>query len=393
MKISHIFIGVLGVFFGIGVASGATWVYAQADGTIQACVKNGEVKELGVSVSCKDDEELLEWSIMGPPGPPGADGATGPEGPPGPPGPPGEDTLGNLDCTIDQIAKFDGANWVCADNNVADLEGRLAALEDLLMHFSRDGDDIIIAGANLKVVNGTGTTDGPSNSLGNVIIGYNEARTFSGADNDRSGSHMLVVGKEHNYSSYGGFVVGIRNETSGIFSSANGRNNLASGEFAIVNGGIGNVASGQHSSVSGGSGNTASGQNSSVSGGGANTASGLVASISGGELNTASGKTASISGGANNTANGDGASSVSGGANNLSSGQISSVCGGTDSVASGDYAVISGGFQNTASGQHSSVSGGIQNEASGKFSSVSGGLTRTAPGENNWAAGSLFETK
>jgi len=31
-------------------------------------------------------------------------------------------------------------------------------------------------GANLHVVNGTGTTDGPVNGLGNVIIGYSDER-------------------------------------------------------------------------------------------------------------------------------------------------------------------------------------------------------------------------
>jgi hypothetical protein len=36
------------------------------------------------------------------------------------------------------------------------LESRVAALESLLKHFSRDGDEITITGANLHIVNGVG---------------------------------------------------------------------------------------------------------------------------------------------------------------------------------------------------------------------------------------------
>ncbi len=144
-------------------------------------------------------------------------------------------------------------------------------LQDLLVHFSREYDEVFIRGANLHVVNGTGSTE-TANALGNVIIGYNEERITG---NDRSGSHMLVVGTELNYTQYGGVVVGDMNTTSGPFSS--------------VSGGFANTASGTHSSVSGGVSSTASGQRSSVSGGAANTASGARSSASGGNGNTASG--------------------------------------------------------------------------------------------------------
>ena len=106
---------------------------------------------------------------------------------------------------------------------------------DLLQHFSRDGDDIFITEANLHIVNGTGDTE-TTNGLGNVIVGYNESRADPSTD-DRTGSHMVVVGKENNYSSFGGVVVGLRNSTSGAYSS--------------VTAGIANVASGSWSSISG----------------------------------------------------------------------------------------------------------------------------------------------
>ncbi len=145
---------------------------------------------------------------------------------------------------------------------------------DLLEHFSRDGDDIFITEANLHIVNGTGDTE-TTNGLGNVIVGYNESRIDpSIAPDDRTGSHMVVVGAENNYSSFGGVVVGQRNSTSGTYSSVTGgRNNVASGTSSSVSGGRSNEASGYMSSVSGGTGNTAIGDYSSVSGGTDNTAS------------------------------------------------------------------------------------------------------------------------
>jgi hypothetical protein len=241
------------------------------------------------------------------------------------------------------------------------LEGRVAALEEMLEHFSREGDDIFITGANLHVRNDTGTTDGTPDGLGNVIIGYNELR---GTDDDRSGSHMLVVGKELNYSSFGGLVVGQHNETSGWFSTVSGgENNTASGSFSTVSGGFANTASGNTATVSGGADNTASG--------------GPVSTVSGGQDNVASGLAATVSGGGNNTASGDTAS-VSGGDSNTASGPSSTISGGQDNVASGTRSSVSGGRGNTAGAPFSSVSGGSTNMASGQFSTVSGGRNNTA---------------
>ena len=181
-----------------------------------------------------------------------------------------------------------------------------------LKHFNTIGNDIYIEGANLHVVNGTGSTDGEVNGLGNVIIGYNEPR--ANFDNDRSGSHMLVVGKYNNYSSFGGIVVGFHNETSGIgYSSVSGgSNNEASGLWSSISGGFDNTASGLDSSLSGGNGNTASGSFSSVSGGRDNEANGIDFVVSSGYNNTTSGFAASVSGGHGNNASGS-FSSVSGG--------------------------------------------------------------------------------
>jgi hypothetical protein len=272
---------------------------------------------------------------------------------------------------------------------VADLEARLATMEQLLIHLSRDGNDLTLTGANLHVVNGLDTTE-TSNGLGNVIIGYNEERP---SDNIRTGSHTLVIGKENNFSSYGGMVVGFSNTTSGAYSSVSGgASNTASGSRSSVSGGFQNTASGFQSSVSGGWMNTADGPQSSVSGGFQNTASGFESSVSGGFQNTASGAVSSVSGGRMNTASGS-QSSVSGGFQNTASGLGASVSGGDGNTAGGDYSTVGGGLNNIASGPRAVVSGGADNTAAGSKSSVSGGSGRSAPGAFDWAAGGLFQTE
>jgi hypothetical protein len=144
------------------------------------------------------------------------------------------------------------------------LAQRVAALEDLLQHFSRKGNEVFITGANLHIVNGLADTE-TTNALGNLIVGYNEP---FGEGDVRTGSHNVVVGKWHNFSSSGGLVVGQGNEISGL--------------FAVVSGGSSNTASGNYTSISGGTSNTASNFAASVSGGFSNTAGGVWSSVSGG---------------------------------------------------------------------------------------------------------------
>jgi hypothetical protein len=208
-----------------------------------------------------------------------------------------------------------------------DLAQRVKDLEYKLQYVTGGPNEVVITGANLRIVNGLGTTE-TTNELGNLIVGYNEERGF-GLDT-RTGSHNIVVGRAHNFSSFGGLVGGFQNEISGRFSSVCGGNvNIVTGDF------------------------------SSVSGGDANTASGLFSSVSGGSRNIASGFGSSVSGGFRN-------------------------------IASGLFSSVSGGDGNIASSFGSSVSGGNGNIASGNFSSVSGGANRSAPGTDDWAAGPLF---
>src|SRR4029434_14516 len=97
------------------------------------------------------------------------------------------------------------------------LPARVAALEDKLaaVTFDATANELVITGANLRIVNGLGTTD-TTNGLGNLIVGYNELRNNICCPplppDNRTGSHNIVVGKQHNFSSFGGLVVGVLTE-------------------------------------------------------------------------------------------------------------------------------------------------------------------------------------
>jgi len=166
---------------------------------------------------------------------------------------------------------------VRAQYNQGELEQRVADLEYKLQYVTGGANEVVIIGANLRIVNGLGNTE-TTNGLGNLIVGYNESRlifpecfppsTDPNCRDTRIGSHNVVVGRLHNFSSFGGLVVASGNEISGAFASVSGGSqNTASGTFASVSGGTRNTAGGDGSSVSGGVGNTASGRDSSVSGG------------------------------------------------------------------------------------------------------------------------------
>jgi hypothetical protein len=165
------------------------------------------------------------------------------------------------------------------------LEERVAALEDLLQPFSRDGNEVFITGANLHIVNGLEDTT-TANGAGNLIVGYNELRPVGG--DVRTGSHNIVVGWQNNFSSSGGAVIGAGNSITEDFASVfGGSGNVASGLGSTVCGGLFNIASGIESVVSGGQVNEAAGIRSSISGGNSNIASGFSSSVSGGLERTA----------------------------------------------------------------------------------------------------------
>src|SRR5262245_9593149 len=120
------------------------------------------------------------------------------------------------------------------------LPARVAALEDKLVAvtFNSANHELMLTGANLRIVNGLGSTE-TTNGVGNLIVGYNEPRGFE--PDVHTGSQNVVVGPQHNFSSFGGLVVGLQNEISGQYASVSGgARNHASGDSASVSGGAGN---------------------------------------------------------------------------------------------------------------------------------------------------------
>ena len=305
---------------------------------------------------------------------------------------------------------------------IAELEARLLAMEELVANntvLRLDGylslDDsnperptALFAGTNVQVVNGVGETD-TINGLGNVIIGYDEAvqsdpnypqldryvcsegnhwsvgSILAKADclglgfvwsiSHKTGSHNLVVGSKHNYSQYGGLVVGDYNTINGRYASVvGGSRNTASGDSSTVSGGVNNAARGNVSSVTGGHYNVAQVRVSSVNGGSQNTATGILSTVSGGQRNEAIDHFTTIVGGRENEAR-----------------KGSTVLGGSENRAIGYRSTISGGIGNVTRGDESHISGGENNTARGDYSSISGGSNREATGEADWVAGSLIQ--
>lgn len=167
--------------------------------------------------------------------------------------------------TAHQYTDAVGASTLAAANTYADSksssmlsqaetysDAALNPIKDKLIHFSRNGNDVYITGANVHILSGTGTTYGSINGLGNLIIGYNEIRSNGGVD-VRTGSHNLVLGFANNYSAAGAILDGAYNTSSGHFASVlGGTGNTASGYYSVVSGGYNNQALGNWSTIGGG---------------------------------------------------------------------------------------------------------------------------------------------
>ena len=112
--------------------------------------------------------------------------------------------------------------------------------------------------------NGAGATS-TLNGTGNLIIGYDEQD-----EGDRfrvRGSHNLVIGPQHEYSSWGGLIAGMNNAIAAPGASVlGGEENTASERNATVAGGHRNLADGFYASVTGGEDNAATRWAASVTG-------------------------------------------------------------------------------------------------------------------------------
>lgn len=205
------------------------------------------------------------------------------------------DTLETDYADLEQVLQMEtaiAANTAASADNAAILaaaEHTLAAAAALLAYVSVDTNgDVVVEGANLTVRSGSGSTDGEINGKGNLFVGYNERERVGGVCEggsnpgtscirqgqcfdggfcnftigiERTGSHNLIVGHSHSYSSYGAILGGVENTASATHVSILGGSfNIANTHGATVGGGHENKSSGRGSTVAGGFQNEATGQ-------------------------------------------------------------------------------------------------------------------------------------
>jgi hypothetical protein len=90
MKLSKRFV-VIGALLVVVLVGGATWVWANDDNTIYACISPaGMIRIVDADEECRPGEEPLDWNKQGPEGPQGEQGPAGRQGEQGPAGPQGE---------------------------------------------------------------------------------------------------------------------------------------------------------------------------------------------------------------------------------------------------------------------------------------------------------------
>jgi hypothetical protein len=77
-----------------------------------------------------------------------------------------------------------------ADTQPRGMAERMSMVEKKLaaMDFNDAASEVVITGANLRIVNGLGNT-ATTNGLGNLIVGYNESRNSPDFPDVRTGSH------------------------------------------------------------------------------------------------------------------------------------------------------------------------------------------------------------
>ena len=111
---------------------------------------------------------------------------------------------------------------VIADHDAEELENILDA-QRVIERMREAGTESVV----ISTDGGSGDTDGIT-GLGNLIVGYNEQDT---PPKSRYGSHNLVVGTKHGYTSHAGLVAGYDNKITGTYSSISGGSSNLAAEF------------------------------------------------------------------------------------------------------------------------------------------------------------------
>jgi hypothetical protein len=172
--------------------------------------------------------------------------------------------------------------------------GDFASLTEVL--YLNDDGDVVLEGANLRIVNGSGFTD-ELTGTGNLLIGYD-------ADCDECdtvGSHNIVLGIGNAYLSHSGLLSGTRNTLMGPHSTVLSGDDCTANERAVAIGGAENAALGVGAASLAGRSNTATGADASILGGMEGLSEGVVSVVVGGARNEAKGTGSTVVGGVNGT--------------------------------------------------------------------------------------------
>ena len=275
-----------------------------------------------------------------------------------------------LEIDVAVLESEDDTLWTSID----DLDDSRVVADNFLSYVTvSGGGDLVFEGTNLVIRNGTSRTD-EANGKGNIVIGYAEMDE----DEERTGSHNLVIGPRHSYTGTAGIVAGSNNAISGTGSSVlSGRANMATGDHAVVIAGQTNIASGPNSVVVAGYVNESAGQDSVVVSGSANTSSALYAAVVSGENNDATGVSSAVLAGEQNDS-AELASAIIAGRLNMASGRNSAIVSGRENTTSFATSAILAGWLNRTGGEYASVVAGYDNDADGVYSTVAGGFKNNA---------------
>jgi len=218
-----------------------------------------------------------------------------------------------------------------------------------------DGDGVVGPHEVLELVRlwkqeaTTGVSGNSWNLTGNS--GTNPETNYLGTSDDQpfeirvNGQRALRIESDEDSPNLIGGYLGnrVRDLRLGCFIGGGGNEgdvNSATGNYAVVGGGLGNTA-GTANFVGGGLRNTASGYRSVIGGGQYNETRDYFCTVGGGVQNIASGYGSCVGGGGHNIAEATQAT-VCGGEYNQASGQRSTVAGGSFNVAYGDYSFAAG---------------------------------------------------